>query len=158
VDDEVNLYRRYDLRGLKTIRKTYMKLIFILGALLCSLLVVDKSFKEPFYSERDTLAAIINSECSNCSETEMFLVGSVVLNRANSDEFPNDVRSVVRQPSQFAGYKTRHYYPTKKTRKVADQLLNGMYLTPCIIFFHTHKSKSNMDTVIMYADHHLFGK
>lgn len=135
-----------------------MKPIMILLIILCSLFVVDKKFKEPFYNDRDTLAAIIHSECGKCPVTEQFLVGSVVINRANSDKFPRDIRSVVRQVGQFAGYKTKQYFPTKKTRKVADQLLNGMYVTPDLVFFHTHKSKSNMDTVIIYADYHLFGK
>jgi hypothetical protein len=129
----------------------------ILASILCTLLIVDKSFKEPFYNEIDTLAAIIHSECGNCPLPDLYLTGSVVINRANHPDFPNSIRAVVRQDNQFSGYKSRQYFPTKKTRKVADDLYNGIYLTPNLLFFCTYDSYRTMDTVIVYGKSHLYG-
>lgn len=136
-----------------------MKLIIgILLAVLCTLFVVDKSHKEVYYSDRDALAALINSECGNCSITEQFLVGSVVLNRTCDSRFPNTIRQVIRQQGQFAGYKTKHYKPTKKTRKVADDLLDNLYVTPYITYFCTRESTIKpMTSVMVIGEHHLFG-
>jgi spore germination cell wall hydrolase CwlJ-like protein len=134
-----------------------MKLILILGAILCSLLIVDKKFKEPFYSERDTLAAIINAECGSCPIMDQYLTGSVVINRVNSGEFPNNIRSVVRERNQFHGYKSRQYKPTKKTRKVADDLMQGVFLVPNIVYFCTYNSSEPMDSVTIFGISHKYG-
>lgn len=135
-----------------------MKYVVItLLVLLCSLIVVDKSYKEVYYNDKDALAALINSECGNCSITEQYLVGSVVLNRLCDSSYPPTIRQVIRQQGQFHGYKTKHYKPTKKTRKVADDLLNNLYLTPDIKFFCTKKSERPMDRVLITGEHHLFG-
>jgi hypothetical protein len=134
-----------------------MKLILILGAILCSLLVVDKSFKETYYNERDTLAAIIHAECGNCPIMDQYLTGSVVINRVNSGLFPNNIRSVVREVGQFHGYKSRQYKPTKKTRKIADDLMQGIFLVPDIVFFCTYKSSEPMDSVTIFGISHKYG-
>lgn len=134
-----------------------MKLTILL-IILCSLLVIDKQFKEPYYSERDSLAALINSECGNCDLMEMYLCGSVVINRMHDPRFPNSVREVIREYGQFHGYKSNNYRPTPKTRKIADDLLAGRYLIPCLIYFCTHESKKPMTTVTVIGEKHIYGQ
>lgn len=134
-----------------------MKLTIVVLILLCTLLVVDKSYKEPYYSERDALAAIIHAECGNCSEMDLYLTGSVVLNRTLEPNYPNTIRGVIRQPNQFHGYLTSQYIPTKKTKKVADDLLKGVFHVPCLIYFCTKDSRRPMNTVLIEGKSHLYG-
>lgn len=58
------------------------------------------------YSEDDlyVLSHIINAECGdeNCSHEQRIATGSVVINRVNSDIYPNSVREVVFQSGQYS--------------------------------------------------------
>lgn len=57
----------------------------------------------PFGSEDyQTLLRIVEAEAGICDSKGKILVANVVLNRVRSSEFPNTVRDVVYQPSQFS--------------------------------------------------------
>ena len=129
-------------------------IILIMGAIV----TMSVPHKPKEMSELDTLAATIHSECSNCDLTEMYLVGSVILNRCNSDMFPNEINHVVHEYNQFHGVGTSHYRPTEKTRKVAQDLLQGLYITPDILFFCTYNSEQPMGTVTIRGKRHIYGK
>lgn len=72
------------------------------------------------------LASVIHSECDKCSEEEMYLVGSTVLNRVESPLFPNDLWSVVFSFRQFHGTNNKRMFRTSvKTEMVAEELLTS---------------------------------
>lgn len=51
--------------------------------------------------ERDLMAAIVYAEAGNQDLDGKRYVASTVLNRVDSDKFPNDITSVIFQPYQF---------------------------------------------------------
>lgn len=134
--------------------------ILLISIVICTLgmFTVDNIIRKDYHSERDALAAIIESECSNCSILEKYLVGSVVLNRCNHKDYPNEIHKVINQPSQFHGRKTKRYRPTRTTKKVADDLLGGLYITPEILYFCTYASKQPFDKVLVFGEKHIYGK
>jgi spore germination cell wall hydrolase CwlJ-like protein len=105
----------------------------------------------------DTLAAVINAECGKCSLTEQYLVGSTVLNRMVHGEFPLSLESVIYQTNQYQGVGGKQFHPTPKTRKVAKDLLRGLYVTPNIHYFCLKGSTRPMKTITIVAEHHYYG-
>lgn len=130
-------------------------LLFVL--LLCSHLIWCQS------SDVDLLSRLITSECSVCTTAEKYLVGSVVLNRVDSDRFPNTVGGVVKQSRQFDGYTSKWFIRTAQSDKIARDLLKGKNRLNGIYFFVNEKSSSN-DKFVEYikkgdsikGKHHTF--
>ena len=85
---------------------------------------------EKSYTDEDlyVLSHIISAEAGNCTEEMMIGVGSVVLNRVASDDFPDTIYEVVfqRDPSlQYGPIDDGSYYkdPTPTAIEVAEYLL-----------------------------------
>lgn len=121
------------------------------------IILLSTRVKHEYHYERDVLAAIINSECGVCDDFELYLVGSVVLNRCDSELYPNEIKEVVSQTNQFHGRHTQHYVATKRTKRVADDLLNGINRVPDIMYFCDHSSEEPMKTVLIFGKHHKYG-
>jgi spore germination cell wall hydrolase CwlJ-like protein len=79
-------------------------------------------------------AACINAECGICSDEEKYMVGSVILNRANGDILK--IYNIVSAKRQFSGFKSPHYYPTEKTYSIALSLLKGENRIYDIYYFY----------------------
>lgn len=47
------------------------------------------------------LANVINPESSGCTDRHQQLVGAVVMNRKNSNQFPNTIKEVIAQENQY---------------------------------------------------------
>ncbi len=93
------------------------------------------------YSEDDlyVLSHIINAECGdeNCSHEQRIATGSVVINRVNSDIYPNSVREVVFQQGQYSPTWNGAYYaePTEAACEVAKTLLEeGPTIDPSVVW------------------------
>lgn len=137
-----------------------MKFILVFWIFLVSFLVLatmhsDLTLRFPS-PDAEVLASLLNSECSNCSDTEMYLVGSVVINRCESADFPNTVSEVILESGQF--YTKKRFSPTEKTLKVANNLLKGVYVTPDIVYFCTKASIRPMKIIWVSGENHYFGK
>lgn len=65
--------------------------------------VITNNFNK---SDLILLTKLINSESHGESLLDKLLVASVVLNRVNSNEFPNTLYEVIYQPNQFSGINT----------------------------------------------------
>lgn len=65
-------------------------------------------------------------------------VGEVVLNRVDSQEFPNSLKEVLEQPGQYYGSNSRYFnslLPTARCVDCALSLLNGeRQLEPSVVF------------------------
>lgn len=91
---------------------------------------------KPSYSaeDLDLLARIINAEagCDWMPDWVQQMVGSVVLNRVNSDRFPNTIREVIYQPGQYGPVYNGmiHYTPTEKSIKNAKYVLENGSICP----------------------------
>lgn len=85
------------------------------------------------------LAHVICGEAQYCPRTEQEYVGSVVLNRVKSNEFPDTLSEVIYQtnPIQYACVWDGNFYrePTQENWEVAADLLeNGSVLPDDIVW------------------------
>lgn len=98
-----------------------------------------KKISQVEYSEDNLylLAHVICGEAQNCPQTEQEYVGSVVLNRVDSDRFPNTLSEVIFQSGQYACTWDGNYNkePTETNWDVAEDLLkNGSKLPGDIVW------------------------
>lgn len=100
-----------------------------------------KSAKKASYTqeELDMLARVINGEAGSSwiSDKEQRAVGSVVLNRVKSKKFPNTLRGVIFQRSQYACVRDGNYNKKPSKRAIANAkylLENGTTLPSNVVF------------------------
>lgn len=83
---------------------------------------------EVTYSDDDVwyLSRVIQAESGYCQREMMEGVGSVVVNRKNSDLFPNSIREVVEQPGQYSTLSwLSSQVPTDEVMEVTYDLLEN---------------------------------
>ena len=99
------------------------------------------SFEPVRYTEEDlnTMAHLLAGECHSLPDDEQMYVGSVVLNRVKSDEFPNTIEEVVFQEGQYACVKDGNYYrkPTDSNWENARRLLENDSVLPDDVLFQS---------------------
>lgn len=91
------------------------------------------------YTDKDLyiLAHVICGEAQPCPDEEQLYVGSVVLNRMNSDQYPDTIEGVVFQRGQYACIRDGNYYrePTTANWANAKWLLeNGSVLPGNVVY------------------------
>lgn len=96
--------------------------------------VVSEEPEKPDTSDAEIIAKVVRAEAGNQDEFGKRLVVDVILNRVDSDEFPNTVADVVHQKNQFAkGY----YYTDDDLKIVTEEMEYRMDYE--IIYFRTGK-------------------
>lgn len=70
----------------------------------------------------------------------MYLVGSSVLNRVESKNYPNNLLGVISQHKQYLGYKSKWYVPTKRSTRIALDLILDQGKNNKVIHFCSPKS------------------
>ncbi|MEX6508203.1 cell wall hydrolase [Jiella sp. M17.18] len=89
----------------------------------------DEAFQKvtDFGPAQECLARAMYFESNRSSEDGMLAVGTVVMNRVKSGEYPSDVCSVVSEPGQFApGLMTRDMGAGKElAMRTAEEVLSG---------------------------------
>ena len=91
------------------------------------------------YTEEELyiLAHVICGEAQSYSDEEQLYVGSVVLNRVNSDRYPDTIQGVVFQKNQYTCTRDGNYYrtPTERNWANAKYLLeNGSVLPANVVY------------------------
>jgi len=86
------------------------------------------------------LSSIINAEADTTDTVDMFLVGSSVLNRKDSEDFPSHIDSVVISKYQYVGYKSKRFVRTTTTDSIAAKLLRGDGRDYCVLYFVNSKT------------------
>lgn len=124
----------------------FLVLIFTLPQAIRAPRAQDLSWVNIKYIKELTLfVRAINSEAIGQSFDEKLRVGSVILNRKNSGDFPSQLDSVIYQPNQFKGingpnFKVDTTPKGKESIKAAIQLLKtGSILPSNILYFHNPK-------------------
>lgn len=89
--------------------------------------------------EVEMLAHLLNGEAgaSWCTDEMIYCVGSVVLNRVNSEHFPDTLEGVIFQPGQYACTWDGNYdrEPSQRCYDIAeDLLLNGSILPANVVY------------------------
>lgn len=86
----------------------------------------------------ETMAHLIYAEGGGQGETCMLYIGSVLLNRVESDRFPNTIKECINQPGQ---YSVKNWYmnrePSEEAYFVAEYLLTeGSELPDFVLYQH----------------------
>ena len=101
--------------------------IMLLAATLAGAGTIETE-TERSYSDEDIwyLSRVIQAESGYCQREMMEGVGSVVLNRVESDLFPNTVREVIEQPGQYSTLSwLSSQVPTDEVMEVTVDLLEN---------------------------------
>ena len=102
------------------------------------------------------LLRIVQAEAGVCDEKGKILVANVVLNRVKSQEFPDSVRSVVYEPSQFSPVSDGSINSVKVTAETiecVDRALDGEdYSNGALYFMNRRGSRSR---AVSWFDSHL---
>lgn len=73
------------------------------------------------------------------SDEAVFYVGSVVLNRVESSEFPDTIKEVVLQPGQYATVPyLSQYEPSERVMEITYDLLNGGSVLPSEVIYQAN--------------------
>ena len=90
-------------------------------------------------NDLEILAHLIGGEAGAdwCDDTMLYYVGSVVLNRVKSPDFPNTIEDVVFQKGQYACTWDGNYYrePSERCYRIAEQLLKHGSVLPGEVVF-----------------------
>ena len=99
---------------------------------------------------------IVQAEAGVCDEKGKILVANVVLNRVKSQEFPDSVRSVVYEPSQFSPVSDgsiNSVKVTEETKECVNRALEGEdYSDGALYFMNRRGSRSR---AVSWFDSHL---
>lgn len=106
------------------------------------------------------LTLIIAGECSNCDSIEMRDVGSVVLNRVDSDLFPETIKKVIMQYNQFHGYMANQYAYVPECWIIAQSLIMGVERNTELLYFwrNNQKKPKYVKEILIRRKYHDFGK
>ena len=105
--------------------------------------------------EIDQLCRIAQAEAGNQTEDGMWLVMSVVINRANSEDFPSTISAVIQQPGAFSAVKNGSFdraEPSEECLKAYERIASGD-IAPEIIAFEA-KSSDVLDQYFKWAFTH----
>ena len=92
---------------------------------------------DSYEADREIVAHLLCGECQSGSRELQEAVGSVVLNRVASDDFPDTIEGVVFQKGQYACTWDGNYNrePTERNWEVAEYLLqNGSQIPEGVVF------------------------
>lgn len=108
------------------------------------------------------LSHIINAESGNQSLEGKIAVGNVVMNRVNSQEFPNTIYNVLYQKNQFSPASSGSIKRTPNDESVvaAKLVMEGVQVVPTALFFNMKGMSSyasrNRDYVATIGDHTFY--
>nr|DAF23698.1 MAG TPA: Cell Wall Hydrolase [Caudoviricetes sp.]DAR11088.1 MAG TPA: Cell Wall Hydrolase [Bacteriophage sp.] len=91
--------------------------------------------------ELSLMAHLLMGECgATCNDDEMlYLAGAVVLNRVQSEYFPNSIEEVIYQPGQYQCTELINsgFYkePTERCWRIAEELLISGYDIPSNVLY-----------------------
>ena len=108
-------------------------------------------------SEEDyqVLLRIVQAEAGICDEKGKILVANVIINRVLSDEFPDSVRDVVYEPSQFQPVSTgsiNSVQVTDETIRCVDRALAGEDYSQGALYFMNRRASGSSAS---WFDRHL---
>lgn len=105
-------------------------------------MVLNRNFTTMTKEEFNMLCRIINAEARGENDEAQQAVGQVVLNRVDSDKFPNDIISVIYQKGQFTPVSNGQINLTPEPRVIenAKKVLLDRWLPSNALFFTSYKS------------------
>ena len=104
------------------------------------------------------LTALIFCECRNCDEEEKRMVGSVVINRIRSENYPNNIYGVISQPGEFDKPCQGNFVADPSCISAAAYVLMHGPINDCVLFFQLKHIKpwSKKMRLVSSMKHHNF--
>lgn len=132
--------------------------------------VVEANEEEIVLSDKEynVLLRIVQAESGGCDEMGQILVANVILNRVESDEFPDTVSEVVYQKRQFSPVMDGSINTCKvsqQTIDAVDRALQGEDYSEGALYFMNRSGSSsrnsrwfdnNLDYLFKHGDHEFF--
>lgn len=127
---------------------------------------IDVDFSKP---EKILFAQIVEAEARNQGFEGKQAVAEVILNRVESEHFPNTIKEVLTQPRQFQPYSSRAYVgikPSEETYRAIVKAYNEKMLEEDVLYFCNYDiigngNKGWFDTLEEYdkiGDHTFYKK
>lgn len=113
--------------------------------------------KKIHLSEADQaiLWRIVEAEATGEDIEGKMLVANVILNRVNSDKFPDTIKKVVFANRQFSPIRDGRYYKvsvTKETKEAVERVLNGEDKSKGAVYFMSRK-RANKKNVAWFDNY-----
>lgn len=120
----------------------------------------DDIAEEEYFDSLELLAICVEAEAGNQDLMGKQLVVDVVLNRVDSDRFPDDITSVISQPYQFASYWDGHmdnvWSPSEETYQAVRMELQSRTDSE-VLFFTEGRYNEYCIPMYIHGDHY-FGR
>ena len=113
--------------------------------------------EEAYYDSLEMLACCVEAEAGNQDYLGKRLVVDVILNRVESERFPNDIPSVITQKGQFAVHSSGAMYraiPSEETYAAVREELKHRTDTE-ILFFSAHNYNKCCTPAYQHQDHYF---
>lgn len=96
--------------------------------------------------DRDLLAKIIYAEARGEPFNGQVAVGSVVLNRVESSDFPDSIKKVIYQDGQFSSLLDGQFYltPNETSYRAADRALDGEDPSQGALYFYNPRTAKTL--------------
>ena len=115
--------------------------------------------EEEYYDSLEYMALCVMAEAADQGEYGMYLVASVILNRVDSPDFPNDIVSVINEVNEDGTYQFESYQngsimtvnPSEECFNACKKALTDRYYG--ILYFRTDHYHANYVEVLAYNDH-----
>lgn len=116
--------------------------------------------KSQLIDDIEELGKIIAAECMQCDSIEKSLVGSVVINRTETEGYPNSIHEVIYDRGAFYGKKNPQFVYEPESYRIASKLLCGFPRDTDILFFYRNNMEQPdwIDKIIYKKKYHNFGK
>lgn len=106
-----------------------------------------ETIENPAYNEEElyVLSHVIYGESGNCSWEQQIYTGSVVLNRVNSNRYPDSIKDVVFDKGQYACTWDGNYdkKPSERSIEVAKYLLENGSQIPYYVLYQAEFKQGN---------------
>lgn len=128
---------------------------------------LEEKFNEAKEKEREflLLAKIIEAEAKGENIKGKIAVGNVIMNRVNSDKFPNTIEEVIFQKKQFTPVSNGMFQkakPTKSTIEAVKRVMEGEnFVSEALFFFNpkiTNDKFSHSRIEVITIGNHRFTK
>lgn len=135
-------------------------MIGVLAGVVSAMLLVNNPV-ELTYQEAQLLMEVAQAESGNQGEDGMWLTMSVIINRVDCSEFPDNLEDVVYQTGQFSTVTSGAIYtvePSPECHEALARIERGD-VAPQIIAFETLESKAldkYFSSCFEYRDHRFY--
>lgn len=118
----------------------------------------EEIHEENYYDSLEYMAACVEAEAGTQDLFGKRLVVDVILNRVDSDRFPNDIVSVISQDGQFSVYGSGAMFrivPSEETYEAIRRELEDGRINYEIMFFSAHNYNSCCKPAFRHQDHYF---